>query len=143
MSADPGRAFVDSNVLVYAHDSHGGSKRGRALELLDRLWVDRTGCVSIQVLQEFFVTVTRKLPAPVDSASARAAVEDFTRWRLHEPGAGDVVAAIELHEQARIAFWDAMIVHSASVLGCEVIYTEDLNAGQRYDGVLALDPFAP
>ncbi|MHB1244078.1 MAG: PIN domain-containing protein [Gaiellaceae bacterium] len=142
MSADPGRVFVDSSVLVYAHDGHGGAKRERALELLDRLWVERTGCVSIQVLQEFFVTVTRKLPAPVDSGSARAAVEDFTRWTLHEPAAEDVVAAIELHEQARIAFWDAMIVHSASVLSCEVIYTEDLNAGQRYDGVLAVDPFA-
>lgn len=142
MSAEDRRAFVDTNVLVYAHDAGAGQKLERARDLLRGLWSARSGCLSIQVLQEFFVTVTRRLPTTLDSPTAAAAVEDYARWTLHEPRSVDVLAAIELHEQAQIAFWDAMIVRSAAALGCGVLYSEDLNAGQRYDGVLVVDPFA-
>jgi len=142
MSAEARRAFVDTNVLVYAHDAEAGQKLERARELVRSLWGGRTGCLSIQVLQEFFVTVTRKLPTALDSPTAAAVVEDYARWIVHEPGATDVLAAIELHEQEQISFWDAMVVRSAAALGCDFLYTEDLNAGQRYDGVLIVDPFA-
>lgn len=142
MSAERTRAFVDSNVLVYAHDEGSGEKFDRAQALVRRLWDDRTACVSVQVLQELFVTLTRKLPTPVDPAEARAAVEDFARWTVHRPGPVDVLAAIDISERARISFWDAMIVQSSIALGCDVLYSEDLNAGQRYDGVVVVDPFA-
>ena len=98
--------------------------------------------VSIQVLQELFVTLTRKLPRPLDGDAAESAVEDFALWTVHAPAAGDVLAAIRLHDRHRIPFWDAMIVRSAAQLGCDVLYSEDLSAGQRYDGVLVVDPFA-
>ena len=68
---------------------------------------------------------------------------DFARWTVHAPGADDVLAAIRLHRRHRMSFWDAMIVRSAAVLGCDTLLSEDLNAGQRYDGVLVVDPFAP
>lgn len=142
MSADAPRAFVDTNVLVYAHDAAAGQRLVRARDVLRSLWSESRGCVSIQVLQEFFVTVTRRLPVRLDSATAAAAVEDYARWSVHEPSAVDVLAAIDLHEQVQISFWDAMIVRSASALGCDVLYTEDLSAGQRYDDVLVVDPFA-
>jgi predicted nucleic acid-binding protein len=141
MSAESRRAFVDTNVLVYAHDAVAGEKLDRARDLLRGLWGGRRGCTSIQVLQEFFVTVTGRLPARLDSATAAVAVQDYSRWNVHEPNAVDVLAAVDLHERHGISFWDAMIVRSAAALGCDVLYTEDLNAGQRYDDVLVVDPF--
>jgi predicted nucleic acid-binding protein len=141
MSAD-GRSFVDTNVLVYAYDETAGAKRDTARTLLERLWETRRGCVSVQVLQELFVTLTRKVPAPLATATATRVVEDVAEWKIHAPDARDVLAAIRFHGRHRISFWDAMIVQSATQLGCDVLYSEDLNAGQRYDGVLVVDPFA-
>ncbi|MCZ7588155.1 MAG: PIN domain-containing protein [Gaiella sp.] len=141
MSVD-GRSFVDTNTLVYAHDTSAGPKREVATALVEDLWESGHGCVSIQVLQELFVTLTRKLPRPVDTDTAEKAVEDFSTWTVHVPGADDVIAAIQLHNRNRISFWDAMIVRSAVALGCDTLLSEDLNAGQRYDGVLVVDPFA-
>jgi predicted nucleic acid-binding protein len=141
MSAEA-RAFVDTNILVYAHDTTAGAKRDAAVALLERLWGSGTGCLSIQVLQELFVTLTRRLPRPLDAQAAEDAVEDFARWTVHAPGSEDVLAAIDLHRRHRISFWDAMIVRSAAQLGCNLLYSEDLSAGQRYDGVLVVDPFA-
>jgi predicted nucleic acid-binding protein len=140
-SAD-GLAFTDTNVLVYAYDRDAGDKHGRARAIVEDLLEARRGCVSIQVLQELFVTLTRKLPRAFDGRAARAVVEAFAAWKLHAPQAGDLLAAIDLADRHRISFWDAMIVRSAIVLGCETLYTEDLNAGQRFDGVLVVNPFA-
>jgi predicted nucleic acid-binding protein len=136
------RAFVDTNVLVYAYDAASGEKHRRARALLEELLDSRRGCVSVQVLQELYVTLTRRVSSPLDSRTAGAVVGAFATWTTHAPAAEDVLAAIELHERAQISFWDAMIVRSASALDCEVLFTEDLNAGQQYDGVLVVDPFA-
>ena len=140
-SAD-GRAFVDANVLVYAHDTSAEAKHDAAREAVELLWEEKRGCLSIQVLQELYVTLRRKLPQQLDATSARQAVEDFGQWLVHAPDQEDVIAAIRLHERYRISFRDAMVVRSASVLGCDALLSEDLNAGQRYDGVLVVDPFA-
>jgi len=140
MSAD-GRAFVDTNVFVYAVDSTAGVKRDRARTVVSDLWQSGSGCLSVQVLQEFFVIVTRKIPHPLDGRTAATAVEDFAQWRTHAPNAGDVIAAIDLHQRDAISFWDAMIVQSAATLGCGVLYSEDLHDGQRYGGVLVVNPF--
>ena len=141
MSAEA-RSFVDTNVLVYAHDATAGTKRDQARALVRDLWESGDGCLSVQVLQEFFVTVTRKIPLRLDARIGATAVEDFSQWTTHAPDSGDVIAAIELHERHDLSFWDAMIVQSASSLGCERLYSEDLNPGQSYDGVLVVDPFA-
>lgn len=141
MSAEA-RAFVDTNVLAYAYDATAGSKHEDARSLVAGLWESRQGCLSIQVLQEFFVTVTRKLPERLDVPRAAAAVGYFSEWTIHVPVARDVSVAIELHERHRVSFWDAMILHSAAALGCDVLYTEDLDSGQRFDGVDVVDPFA-
>jgi len=135
------RRFVDTNVLVYAHDSTGGEKRDRARSILADLWESRDGCLSVQVLQEFFVNVTRKVPRPLDAGAAVEVVEDFSRWHVHSPGPGDVLSAIGIHRRNGISFWDAMIVWSAAELGCGVLYSEDLNPGQLYEGVRVHNPF--
>ena len=141
MTAEALREFVDANVLVYAFDSSAGSKQQTAQQLLERLWESSTGCLSVQVLQEFFVTVTKKVakPLPVEEATAR--VREFAAWQIFAPTADDVLAAIGLHTQAKIGFWDAMIVLAAAESGCDVLWTEDLNDGQLLRGVRIRNPF--
>jgi len=141
MSGD--RRFVDTNILLYAHDESAGDKHDRARALVEQLWESREGCLSVQVLQEFFVNVTRKIAKPLDAATAKEIVSDFSRWHLHVPGADDVLAAIGIHQRTGISFWDAMIIRSAAEIGCAVLYSEDLNAGQGYSGVRVENPFQP
>lgn len=143
MSAEPAQEFVDANILIYAFDASAGAKQASARQLLERLWAARTGCLSVQVLQEFFVTITRKVahPLAVDEASDR--IREFAVWRVFTPTANDVLAAIALHKRAKLSFWDAMVVQAAAEMGCDVLWTEDLNDGQLLRGVRIRSPFTP
>jgi predicted nucleic acid-binding protein len=137
------RRFVDTNVLLYAHDDSAGAKQDQARALVGRLWESRDGCLSVQVLQEFFVNVTRKIAKPLSVETATEIVADYSRWYLHVPAADDVLAAISIHQRTELSFWDAMIVRSAAEIGCAVLYSEDLNDGQEYSGVHVENPFQP
>ncbi len=141
MSAHPGYQFVDTNVLVYAHDTSAGAKRDRAARLLEELWESRLGCLSIQVLQEFYVTITRKVARPLESSAAAQIIADLAVWRVHVPGVQDMLDAIGIQRRYGISFWDAMILQSALRSGCETVWSEDLNPDQVYDGVRAANPF--
>jgi predicted nucleic acid-binding protein len=141
MNAEPHRDFVDANVLVYAFDSSAGRKQQVAQALLESLWESNTGCVSVQVLQEFFVTVTKKVAKPLPVEDAKARVREFAVWRVFAPTPEDVLAAIDLHVQAKIGFWDAMIVLAAAESACDVLWTEDLSDGQLLRGVRVRNPF--
>jgi len=141
MSAEPQREFVDANVLVYAFDQSAGEKQQAAHALLERLWENNVGCVSIQVLQEFFVTVTRKVTRPLPLDDAKARIREFSAWRVFSPTSDDVLAAIDLQAQSKIGFWDAMIVIAAAESGCDVLWTEDLSDGQLLRGVRVRNPF--
>ena len=144
MNAEPpARVFVDTNVLVYAHDYTAGEKHRRAKALLEQLWEAGNGCLSIQVLQEFYVTVTQKIRRPLAQTLARQLVADLGHWQVHAPAVEDVLDAITLQETAGLSFWDAMIVQSAVRLGCRQLLSENLNAGQAYAGVRVSNPFAP
>ncbi|MDY7093592.1 MAG: PIN domain-containing protein [Acidobacteriota bacterium] len=142
MSAGDNLELVDTNVLVYQYDESAAEKKGRAFDLVDRLWSERTGALSIQVLQEFFVTVTRKVPRPVSATTARELLSSFSTWHVHRPETSDVLAAVDLQQRYQTSFWDAMILRSAQALGCRILWTEDLNSGQSYDGVIVRNPFA-
>ena len=135
------RQFVDTNVLVYAHDVTAGDKHSRARALVAELWDTREGCLSVQVLQEFFVTVTRKIPRPLKAPATAQIIDDLAHWHVHAPAAGDVLAAIDIHQRTGASFWDAMILRSAKELGCQTLYSEDLNPGQAYHGVQVRNPF--
>ncbi|HLV58554.1 MAG TPA: PIN domain-containing protein [Natronosporangium sp.] len=132
--------FVDTNILLYAYDSSAGAKHDRARALIADLWGSGAGCLSVQVLQEFVVNVTRKVPRPLDVDTVSTIVSDLSRWRVHRPGPQDVLEAIELHRHHGVSFRDAKILRSASALGCTTLYSEDLNDGQRYDGVRVRNP---
>jgi predicted nucleic acid-binding protein len=135
------RQFVDTNILVYAHDVTAGDKHAVARALVERLWETREGCLSVQVLQELFVTTTRKIPKPLDVPAAAEIIDDLAHWHVHSPAADDVLAAIEIQQRIGTSFWDAMILRSARELECQILYSEDLNPGQDYDGVLLRNPF--
>jgi len=141
MSDNTSYQFVDSNILVYAHDLSAGSKFVKAQDLIRSLWETKTGCLSIQVMQEFYITVTQKVPHPLDYSDAARIIHDLSYWRIHEPAPKDILDAIIIQQQSSISFWDAMIVQSAVRLGCQVIWSEDLNPGQAYQGIKLIDPF--
>lgn len=134
--------FVDTNVLIYAHDLSAGEKHSRARDLLRGLWQSGQGCLSVQVLQEFYVNVTQKVAKPLAPEEAGQIVADLAVWQVHRPGVEDILDAIGLQERHRISFWDAMIVASAIQMGCQTIWSEDLNPGQVYGQVVVRNPFA-
>ena len=142
MNAEAHPQFVDANVLIYALDSSAARKQEAARALLERLWESNSGCLSVQVLQEFFVTITKKVPKPLTADDAAARIRELAAWRVFTPSADDVLDAIALHAKAKIGFWDAMIVVAAAESGCDVLWTEDLNDGQVLRGVRIRNPFA-
>jgi predicted nucleic acid-binding protein len=142
MSDRPVHQFVDTNILVYAHDRSAGDKHNTAQALLHTLWESQLGCLSIQVLQEFYVTVTRKVTKPLSPEYAIQIITDLGRWRIHSPAVEDIQGAVDIQMRYGISFWDAMIVRSATRLSCQTLWSEDLNAGQRYENVLVVNPFS-
>ncbi len=141
-AADRTPEFVDTNVLVYSYDRSAGRKRELALRLLDRLWAGGTGCLSLQVLQEFYVTATARLRPALTPEEAASETSVLAEWRVHEPGRGDLLSAIELQRRLHVAFWDAMILQSALRMGCRTLWSEELSDGQTYEGVTVRNPFA-
>jgi predicted nucleic acid-binding protein len=134
--------FVDTNVLVYAYDPTTPDKHEQARTLVTRLWESGDGVLSIQVLQEFFWTITRKVPRPISPSQAVDLIEEFATWNVFEPAAEDVIQAARLSVRRRISFWDAMIVQSAIASGAELLWTEDLTAGTKFDDLTVRSPFA-
>ena len=134
--------FVDTNVLVYAYDRSADPRHAAARDLLDRLWQLRQGVLSVQVLQEFFVTITRKVAVPVAADIATERLRSLSRWRVHAPLADDVIAAAAISSRHRISLWDSMIVRSACETGCHTVWSEDLNDGQQIECVVVRNPFA-
>jgi predicted nucleic acid-binding protein len=134
--------FVDTNILIYAHDRSAGPKHLRAKALIQELWESGSGCLSIQVLQEFYVNVTRKVAQPLTPESAAQIIGDLSVWSVHRPSVNDVLYAIRLQRRFQLSFWDAMILASALQLRCQVLWSEDLNPGQVYEQISVVNPFA-
>jgi len=135
------KVFVDTSILVYAHDISAGDKHARAKNLVEELWESKAGCLSIQVLQEFYVSVTQKVSSPMARSTAREIIRNLAYWHVHEPGIEDVIAAIDLQDRFQLSFWDAMIIQSALHLDCSLIWSEDLNPGQVYNHTRLVNPF--
>ncbi|MCC6130903.1 MAG: PIN domain-containing protein [Acidobacteria bacterium] len=142
MPGDAHRQFLDTNVLVYAFDVSAGAKRSRAKELIASLAESREASTSLQVLQEFFVTITRKVPAPLPIEEARVLVDQLSHWHLHCPDRTDLLSAIDLSTRFRLSFWDSLVLQSARRLHCETLWTEDLQDGQVLENVTVRNPFA-
>lgn len=133
------RIFLDTNVLVYADDLDAGNKQDRAQSIVRESLAQRTGVVSTQVLEEFFVVTTKKLG--VNAAIARRKVELLATLEVVRIQVADVLAAIDLHRLHSIAFWDALVLRCAAVAGCSRLLTEDMQHGRVIDGVRIENPF--
>jgi predicted nucleic acid-binding protein len=133
------RSFFDTNVLVYADDKATPAKQRRALDLVAEHRRAATGVVSLQVLQEYFVTITRKLH--VDPSIARRKVELLAEFDVAAPQVADILAAIDLHRLHGFSFWDALVLQAAKQAGCSILFTEDLQAAREIDGVRIVNPF--
>ena len=123
------------------HERSAGGKHEQAKAFARTLWESGAGCLSIQVMQELFVTITRKVPRPLSVESATQIIADLGTWRVYDPQVEDILGAIRIQTRYKISFWDAMIIQSAAQLGCRVLWSEDLNAGQEYQKVRVRNPF--
>jgi predicted nucleic acid-binding protein len=141
MSFMSDRVFVDTNILIYAHDVDAGRKHDVAAQRVRDLWISRDGVVSLQVLQELYVNVTRKIPKPLSRKAARELIGSYAAWVVQRVDASDLVRASEVEERHKLSFWDALIVVAASKATATTLLTEDLNDGQRIEGVRIENPF--
>ena len=135
------KAFVDTNVLVYAYDRGAGQRHDRALGLLERLWMEGSGVLSTQVLQEFYVNVRRKAKKPISHDRARALIADYLSWDPVVNDGATLLDAIDVERKYKLSFWDAMIVVAAQKSGATVLYSEDFNEGLEFGGVRVQNPF--
>ena len=136
-----GRTFVDTNVLLYAHDASETEKQPIARALLEGLWADRSGVLSTQVLQEFYVVATRKFKPPMRRSEARELVALYATWPVVQVDVELILDATALEERAQLSFWDALIVEAARRGGAARIVSEDLQDGRRIANIAIEDPF--
>jgi predicted nucleic acid-binding protein len=139
--SDGNLQFVDTNILIYSFDISTGEKYKKASTLIQNLWEIEMGCISIQVLQEFYVIATKLVPNALDPLKAATVIRDLCSWKVHRPSTDDILAAISLQQRYQISFWDAQIIRSAQETSCEILWSEDLSDGQDYDGVKVINPF--
>lgn len=132
--------FFDSNILLYADDADAGAKTGIARELLRGSMAGRTGVVSTQVLQEFYVDARKKLQ--LDGAATRARIEVYLGFDVVKVTPALLLAAVDLNRLASVSFWDALVIRAAEHAGCDTLYSEDLQAGRRFGPVRVVNPFA-
>ncbi len=136
-----GRIFVDTNILIYGHDLDAGVKHETAAALLRQLWEEETGVLSTQVIQEFYVNVTRKIPHPLSPNQTRGLIETYFAWPIIVNGSGTILRASEIEERYRLSFWDALIIAAAVEGRADQIVTEDLKAGETIEGIQIVNPF--
>lgn len=136
------RTFVDTNILLYAHDAGAGGKREKAAGALRELWDTKAGVLSTQVFQEFAVNALRKPNPPLPRETVERVLGAYRAWRVHRVDVDDVFNALVLREEAQLSFWDALVVTAAVRMGATRLYTEDLNDGQVIRGVRVVNPLA-
>jgi predicted nucleic acid-binding protein len=136
----PGKTFIDTNILIYAHDIDAGKKHSIAKKALAELWDKHEGVLSAQVLHEFYVNATRKISKPLTKQLARAVVRAYEVWCV-ETTSADIAVAFRLEDEAHISYWDALICTAALKAGAETLLSEDLNAGQKISGLRIENPF--
>ncbi len=136
-----GKTFVDTNILLYAHDRDAGAKYRQARAILEDLWESRTGVLSTQVLEELYVNVTRKIPRPLPRREARDLLRQYGVWDVVLIDGAMILEASEIEERGRVSFWDALILVAAKKGKAAVLLSEDLHHGQAFDEVVIRNPF--
>lgn len=135
------RYFVDTNVLIYAHDRSAGARHERARRLIEHLWDSGAGVLSTQILQELCINLRRKLASPLPVDEIRQLIQDYLSWEIIVNTPESVLQALELEIRYKISFWDALVLHAAEKAGATVLYSEDLATGQTYGTIRVINPF--
>jgi predicted nucleic acid-binding protein len=136
----PDKYFVDTNILIYAHDRSTGLKHERARDLVERLWTSGQGVLSTQVLQELCINLRRKIARPLPVEEVRRLIQDYLSWEIVVNTPASVLQALEIEVRYRTSFWDALVLQAAESAGAGVVYSEDLAAGQRYGAIRVINP---
>jgi predicted nucleic acid-binding protein len=136
-----GSVFVDTNILVYAYDSSAGDKHEIAKKEIAALWDSGQGLISTQVLQELYVTLTKKVPKPVSPDLAKPIIQDLLQWKVITNDGTSILEAIEIQKKHLLSFWDALVVQAAVKGGADVLLTEDFEPGRSLDGLTIRNPF--
>jgi predicted nucleic acid-binding protein len=134
------KCFVDTNILVYAHDRSAGVKHQRARALLEQLWVSGRGALSTQVLQELCINLRRKADKPLSVDEVRLLIRDYAAWEVVTNSPAAILKALDIEMRHKISFWDALIVQAAEDAGATILYSEDLADGQRYGTIRVVNP---
>jgi len=134
------RYFVDTNILIYAHDRTAGKKHRQSRSLLERLWETGEGVLSTQVLQEFCVNIRHRVRVPLPLEEVREILDEYQAWEVQFIWPSTIMRALDKESKFQISFWDALILQSAEDAGAAVLYTEDLNHGQLYGTVRVVNP---
>ena len=132
---------MDTNILVYAHDADAGEKHAAAAQAVAELWEYRNGILSTQVLQELYVTLTRKMASPVTGNVVRRLIRNYLTWELVLNDGAIILHAGEIGENYQLSFWDGLIVAAAYSKNAATILTEDMNHGQVVEGIRIENPF--
>jgi predicted nucleic acid-binding protein len=135
------KCFVDTNILVYAHDRAAGARHTRAAALIEQLWNSGGGVLSTQVLQEFCVSLQHKLSRPLSGAEIRRLVQPYLSWEVVVNTPHAALDALEVSARHKLSYWDGLILHAAEFAGAAVLYSEDFSHGQRYGAVRVVNPF--
>jgi predicted nucleic acid-binding protein len=132
--------FVDTNILVYAHDRSTGTKHQRAKKLLEQLWDSGQGVLSTQVLQELCINLRRKAGNPLPMEEVRRLIREYSTWEVVTNTPESVLRALEIEARYKTSFWDALILQAAEDAGASTLYSEDLAPGQRYGAIQVVNP---
>lgn len=135
------KVFLDTNIIVYAHDRSSREKHAVAREIMDFLWESRKGVISVQVLQEFFVCVTKKIVKPLHLKNARTILEYLLNWDVVVNDKYITLKAIDLQEKYRFSFWDSLVIQAAIQGKARILFSEDLPDGQVVKDLKILNPF--
>ena len=134
------RVFIDTNVIVYAYDEDAPAKRDEARRIIKDALIKNSGVVSGQVLSETYVTLTRKIG--ISTNDALDEIRRYSRFRVVEITSNLVLRAIEIQADCQLSYWDSLIIAAAEFASCDIVWSEDLNDGQRYGSVIVRNPFA-
>jgi predicted nucleic acid-binding protein len=138
----PEKYFVDTNILIYAHDRSAGVKHDRARRAVERLWNTGEGVLSTQVLQELCINLRRKLANPLATDEVRQLIQDYLSWEVVVNTPESVLQALEIEVRHKISFWDALVLQAAESAGAVVLYSEDLATGHPYGTIQVVNPLA-
>jgi predicted nucleic acid-binding protein len=133
--------FVDTNILVYAHDHSAGTKHSRAQKVAQELWETGSGVISTQVLQELYIALRRKVMSPLPAAETEKILRDYFAWEIVVNTKEAAIRAIFFETRYKVSFWDGLILQAAQIAGATTLYSEDLSHGQAYGSVRVVNPF--